>query len=148
MNCNPHHAVTLLFSMRTISLASLQICCSVDADVRCKAIPTPSSSSSGSMSGRGKVHWNAWWCFPWCLRMDLGPILEHHNVFQWDLAASHDAWEWIWDPFWSITMHSNGTLPWCLGMDLGPILERHNAFQRDLAMMLGNGSGTHFGVSP
>ena len=21
-----------------------------------------------------------------------------------------DTWEWIWDPFWSVTMYSNGTL--------------------------------------
>ena len=24
--------------------------------------------------------------------------------------APHDAWEWVWDRFWSFTMHSNGTL--------------------------------------
>ena len=29
----------------------------------------------------------------------------------WSGDACHDAWEWVWDRFWSITMHSNGTLP-------------------------------------
>ena len=104
------------------------------------------------------THFEASQCIPMgpcCCRlgMDLGPILEHHNAFQWDLAMTlgngsgthfeasqcipmgpcrltlgngsgthfgasqciqmgpcHDGWEWIWDPFWSITMYSNGTL--------------------------------------
>ena len=29
---------------------------------------------------------------PWRLVMDLGPILERHNAFQWDLAAWRAAW--------------------------------------------------------
>ena len=29
----------------------------------------------------------------------------------WSFAAYHDAWEWVWDRFWSVTMYSNGTLP-------------------------------------
>ena len=36
MNCNPHCTVTLLFTMRTESLASSQSCRSVDTDVWCK----------------------------------------------------------------------------------------------------------------
>ena len=28
-----------------------------------------------------------------------------------EVYTCHDARQWIWDPFWNITMHSNGTLP-------------------------------------
>ena len=31
----------------------------------------------------------------------------HWNTFAAPLVTS----EWIWDPFWSVTMHSNGTVP-------------------------------------
>ena len=31
------------------------------------------------------------WCLGWALGMGLGLILEHHNAFQWDLAAAPDA---------------------------------------------------------
>ena len=31
--------------------------------------------------------------------------------------APHDAWEWVWDRFWNVTMHSNGTLPLMLTLD-------------------------------
>ena len=29
-----------------------------------------------------------------------------------------DAWEWVWDRFWSVTIHSNGTLPLPLMLDM------------------------------
>ena len=32
------------------------------------------------------------WRLPWRLGMDLGPILERHNAFQWDLATWRAAW--------------------------------------------------------
>ena len=54
----------------------------------------------------------------------FNPIVLGHNhterqassvilyiINYWSGDACHDAWEWVWDPFWSVTMHSNGTLP-------------------------------------
>ena len=32
-----------------------------------------------------------------------------------------DAWEWVWDQFWRVIMHSNGTLP--LPLTLGAPLD-------------------------
>ena len=46
----------------------------------------------------------------------LGPILQPLSCKHTERQAADlhwvyaDAWEWIWDPFWSFTMHSNGTL--------------------------------------
>ena len=36
----------------------------------------------------------------------------------WSFDACHDVWEWICYPFWSVTMHSNGTLPLLLSLDV------------------------------
>ena len=54
----------------------------------------------------------------------LSMVQEEHEIQICFLSCKHterqvadlhwvygDAWEWIWDPFWSVTMHSNGTLP-------------------------------------
>ena len=32
----------------------------------------------------------------WHLGMGLGPVLEHHNVFQWDLATWCSTWISVW----------------------------------------------------
>ena len=35
------------------------------------------------------------------------------------IQVNGDAWEWVWDPFSSGTMHSNETLPLMLPLPLG-----------------------------
>ena len=35
---------------------------------------------------------------------------EASDWIHWNHYVQGDAWEWVWDRFWSITMHSNGTL--------------------------------------
>ena len=49
-----------------------------------KRITTPSVKRQAAAS--------KFWRLGWCLGMGLGPILEHHNAFKWDLAAWHAAW--------------------------------------------------------
>ena len=31
-----------------------------------------------------------------------------HTERQRLMQVNGDAWEWVWDPFWSVTMHFNG----------------------------------------
>ena len=42
------------------------------------------------------------WRLGWRLGMGLGPILERHNVFQWDLAAAAAAWHAAWHAAWCL----------------------------------------------
>ena len=52
------------------------------------------------------------WRLPWCLGMGLGPILERHNAFQWDLATWCAAWRsvWLWLKFEGLG-HCKVTVP-------------------------------------
>ena len=46
------------------------------------------------------------WRLGWWLGMGQGPILKHHNVFQWDLAAAADADDDDDDAAWrSVCLH-------------------------------------------
>ena len=42
-----------------------------------------------------------------CKHTERQVARSHWNTFAAPLAA----WEWVSDPFWSVTIHSNGTLP-------------------------------------
>ena len=47
------------------------------------------------------------------------PSVKHQQQRQYQAASlKFAAWEWVWDQFWSGTMHSNGTLPLTLPLPL------------------------------
>ena len=57
-------------------------------------------------------------------------------------AAPHDTWEWAWDRFWSITMHSNGTLLLDVPVDarcvytLSPLLQSSLSYLVDSSVVI------------
>ena len=52
-------------------------------------------------------------------RFFLGQSLSYEHTErkrQRLMRVNGDAWEWVRDPFWNVTMHFNGTLPLPLGV--------------------------------
>ena len=56
------------------------------------------------------------------------------------MQVNGDAWEWVWDRFLSVTMHSNGTLPLPLTLPLGVgiALESYLTVNKYYSLVLGS----------
>ena len=58
-----------------------------------------------------------------CKHTEHQAARSHWNTFAAPLAT----WKWVWDPFWSVIMHSNGTLPLDAPLDARCVYALRNA---------------------
>ena len=83
---------------------------------------------------------------------------QNCNASLWIHCDSpHDAWKWVWDRFWSVTMHSYGSLPLDVPLDarcgyaLNNLCQRHQGNsgykQRDMPVIFTKSTATNCSIT-